>query len=554
VTVVDLQRPTGRRRTPPRPFTVEHFRIYCSRLVFDDGERRDPEPWQLDYAHDVFKRDPTDRRPLQKGRLRRPAYKTGWLIVPEGNGKTTFMGELGLYGCDWTWRPWVPVGASGKDQAKKVYVQAKGFVHDTPGMRRRFRCFDGYRQIKPLGKDGKERGGEGLVICPWDPDSNDGAIPYPYYICDELHRHPDMSLWRLWEGKLRKRGGQGLGISTAGEPGSDFEEARDAMRHQCQRRRRARGGTRHYGRRAFMHEYMLEDAEKAKDPKAVAKVNPLSTVTEETIAEDLASPTLDLGEFKRLKCNIPARSSLAAISDEEWSGARSTLDAIPAGERIDAGYDSAWKLDTAAVTPCWDATAERLAALGLESAMEPCLLLDEALVEVPPRDGSSMHPDKVKAMFYKLRERHPIDSVSMDTSDAEDIASWLADELGLIVIDRPQSNDLHVLDYKNFMRGLRNCQPSRFPLAKAGKDEAKHTTPVRHVRQCPLLTRHAMNAIGRRLPRGQLRFDRPSQSRSASKQDTRVIDALTAAGMVVTHSIKPPKKTVDMSAYRMRRL
>ena len=39
----------------PRPFTVLHFGIYCSRLVFDDGERRDPEPWQLDFARDVFR-------------------------------------------------------------------------------------------------------------------------------------------------------------------------------------------------------------------------------------------------------------------------------------------------------------------------------------------------------------------------------------------------------------------------------------------------------------------------------------------------------------------
>jgi hypothetical protein len=55
--------------------------------------------------------------------------------------------------------------------------------------------------------------------------------------------------------------------------------------------------------------------------------------------------------------------------------------------------------------------------------------------------------------------------------------------------------------------------------------------PLRIVRSCPLLTRHAMNAIGRRLPRGDTRFDRPTSSRGTpSKQDTRVIDALTAAG------------------------
>lgn len=44
-----------RRKTYGRPFTVSHFKEYSSRLVFDDGECRDPEGWQLDYVSDLFR-------------------------------------------------------------------------------------------------------------------------------------------------------------------------------------------------------------------------------------------------------------------------------------------------------------------------------------------------------------------------------------------------------------------------------------------------------------------------------------------------------------------
>lgn len=530
-TVVSAPKP--RRRRALVPFTVDHFRVYASRLVFDDGRTREPEPWQLDFAAEVFR---------GVGESGQGDVGEAWLLVPEGNGKTTFVGELALYGADWAVRPWIPVGASSRDQAKTLYTQVKGFVEDTPGLARRFHCFDGYRAVRPLdARTGKPRPGRGIEITPWDPDTNDGVIPFPYFVCDELHRHPDMSLWRLWKGKGRKRGAVGIGISTAGTPGTEFEEARDRVREQCRRVRRAHGGSLYRGHRMSMWEYRLEKPELATDPEAVAAVNPLSTVTAQMIAEDLESPTLDMGDFRRVKCNIPARSTFAAITDEEWANARIDLDAIPEGERVDCGLDLGWKQDTTALEALWSAPGFKL--------------LDEAQVMVPPRDGTSLHPDKVKEMLYTRLERNPIDALVMDTSSGEDIAAWAADELGLTVIDRPQSNDLAVLDYKNFMLGLRTNET----VVEQIKDDkgrvvaTREHKPLRIVKRCPLLTRHSMNAIGRRLPRGDTRFDRPTSSRGTpSKQDTRVIDALTAAGMVLTHTCVPVvKKTIDLSAFRI---
>ena len=55
---------------------------------------------------------------------------------------------------------------------------------------------------------------------------------------DELHRHRDLSLQRTWVGKIGKvKGAQVVVISTAGEPGGEFELARERIRqtaaHEC---------------------------------------------------------------------------------------------------------------------------------------------------------------------------------------------------------------------------------------------------------------------------------------------------------------------------------
>lgn len=478
------------RRRQPRPFTVRHYREYVSRLVFDDGEHHPPEPWQLDFVTLVFKGAAVYRELLQ--------------MVPEGNGKTTGLAGLGLYGLDFSDRPWIPVGAASRDQAKILYLQAKNFVHATPGLARRFQTFDGKRSIESL-----RNGGEGLVVRPWDPDTNDGAIPYPYALVDEPHRHPDMSLWRLWKGKLRKRNAQILGISTAGEPGSEFEQMRDELRERAVNSRRRHGATIYLSRRAAMQEFKLEREEDALDPAKVAKVNPLSLITADTIADDLDSPSFDIGDWKRLKCNIPARSIHAAITTEEWDNAAFHLDGLPVGPRSIGGLDVGWK---------WDTTAcEQLVEI------DGHLVLGEATILVPPRDGSTLHPDEVKGALFRLHERNPFDVIDMDLSSAEDLASWIQDELGVTVVDHPQGNDQKVTDYADFMRGLR-------------------TGRVKRVKQCPGLTRHAMNAVSRRLPRGDHRFDRPVSSRhNVKRQDQRVIDALDAAAMAVHRAMNPPE-------------
>jgi hypothetical protein len=122
-----------------------------------------------------------------------------------------------------------------------------------------------------------------------------------------------------------------------------------------------------------------------------------------------------------------------------------------------------------------------------------------------------------------LNETYRVDTIVMDMHRADDIAAWIEDTMGVEVIDHAHGQTrTHVNDFSAFMEGLRNGT-------------------LRHTGDWSLRA-HVLNAIARRLPGGDYRFDRPSQVRgNARAQDRRVIDALTAAAMVVEYSNGAPK-------------
>lgn len=80
---------------PGAPFTIEHFRAWVERLTLADGERFELEPFQADYVDDVFR-----------------GIRECWLIVPEGNGKTTLIALVALYHLEFTVEGYVTVAAA----------------------------------------------------------------------------------------------------------------------------------------------------------------------------------------------------------------------------------------------------------------------------------------------------------------------------------------------------------------------------------------------------------------------------------------------------------
>lgn len=476
-----VARATPPRRSPRRlrPFTVEHFRRWSRDLVLDNEERWKLEPFQTDFVRDLFAGRPEN-----------------WLVLPEGNGKTTLIAGIALYHCEFKPTASVPVAASSRDQAEILYGQAEGLVLRTPRLAKLFKCLPGYRRI--ICHTNRSR----IQIFAADDRTGDGPLP-TLAITEELHRHRDLKLYRTWRGKLGKRKGQIIAISTGGEVGSEFEQTRTRIREAAPDVKRRTCFVRAASPQIVLHDYAVPDKADVEDLAVVKSANPFSGITVETLREKRHSPTMTLGHWSRFTCNRATRGDQSAITESEWSAA-ATDEQIPEGEPIWLGLDVAWKHDTTAMVPLW-MRDERFRLLG------------RATVLTPPRDGNSLKAALVEQALRDIHARNPIHTVVMDPTKAEQLAQWIRDEIGAEVVERSQTDKFAVMDYERFMEGLR-------------------TGTLVHSNDRDL-TKHAMNAIARLLPGGRTRFDRPSTTRQGGDQERRVIDALTAASMVNTSAV-----------------
>jgi hypothetical protein len=486
---------------PVAAFTVDHFRSYARKLVLDNGQAWEPEDWQLDVVADIF------------GDIQQI-----WLLVPQGNGKTTLMGGVALYHADFTPSPWVPLGAASAKQARILYTRAEEFIQRTPRLQERFKPQPGYLRILS-----RANGGWGIQVYAADKDTGEGIIP-TLCLVDEPHAQKDLGLYRTWRGKCRKRGAKIVAISTAGEPGTDFEETRDKIRDTAPiRQQLGPCRIRVAGPRIVMHEFKVPSALEAKDLDLVAAANPL--VSREELAELLADPTLDYGEdWLRKTCNLPARSSKAAISDADWARACSSV-RIPEGQPIWLGADFAWSQDTTAFVPLWWRDDE-------------FRLLGDARILVPPGNGDMLDPGDVWSALEEIHAANPITHIAADVTKAQDTLMRAEREFGCEVFDVGQGPNVQAEEYERFMEALRG----------GGSADEKRAPWLWHTGDVKL-QRHVMNAIARKLPGDRYAFDRPAHSRQASKQDRRVIDALKAASMVHNVAVSEANKPLREVAF-----
>lgn len=460
------------------PFTLEHVSRWALDFRLDTGEPWVLEDFQLAFLEDVF-----------------AGYQECWLVIPEGNAKTTLAAGLGLYHLEYTHEAEVPIAASSREQAEIMYRAAEGLVRRSPKARARFRCLPGWRRIwfDEAGQHSR------MQVFAADDRTGDGVIP-SLSLLDELHRHRDLRLYRTWQGKLEKRNGQQVAISTSGEPGSEFETLREAIRQGAEEIERTETYVRAVSAGLVLHEYAVPEDGDTDDLELVKRANPLRAITVERLERKKASPTFNHAHWRRFVCNLPTRSERAAITEAEWHGAR-VNEEIPEGVPVWAGLDVAWKWDTTALVPLWIRDQDYR-------------LLGPASILVPPRNGVSLDPNEVEAALVRMHQRNPIHTVVMDPTKAEQLAEWIRNELGAEVLERGQTNTYAATDYERFMEALR-------------EGWLKHTGDRG-------LTSHVLNAIARLLPGGGARFDRPHASRLGSEQDMRVIDALSAAAMVHT--------------------
>ena len=322
------------------PFTLEHFTAYCHNLILDDGTNWEPQDFQLAFAEDLFNAD----------------NREVWLVVPEGNGKTTLLAGIALYHGDYTPDAMVPIGASSRDQCEVLHNQAAGFVKRTPGMDKRFRVYNGYRKITCL------RTGGVIQVFAADDRTGDGVIP-TLPMLDELHRHRDFRLYRTWRGKLDKRNGKLAAISTAGEPGSEFEDIRLKHRQTAIDIAKDDSHVRAAGGGMVLHDWAVTDPKHVEDMDAVEAANPLPSITAKTLRAKRDSPTMSLTHWKRFVCNIATRITGDGIAPEEWDALAETKLKVDKTAWSIGFLDLGWKIDTTAMgILSWESSERRVIA------------------------------------------------------------------------------------------------------------------------------------------------------------------------------------------------
>jgi len=460
----------------PEPFSLEHFRLYVEPMVLDSGDCFVMEDFQLEIAADLL-----------------AGVDELLIAMPETSGKTTLLSAIALYFCDFTPDASIVMAASTRDQAGLLLGQARGFVKRTPGLSARFRVYEGYRRI-----DSRQSGGR-IQVFSADVGGGDGVI-YTLALVDEVHRHRSLELFRTWRGKSQKRpGAQFVSISTAGEPGGEFEELRQRARTEAPEITVMDRHTRAASPEMVLHDWSLRPDDDCEDLELVKRANPLSTVTVETLAAKRASPSMTAAHWRRFTCNLATRVDEAAVGEAEWMAAAFDFEPEP-GTSCDIGLDIGWKKDATAIVPLF--------------AIEQGHLLGAPSILTPPRDGSSLRPEDIYEALEALHGRHPIQRAVFDPSaGGQLIAAWLEDTLGVPVVEHSQKPETMGLAAERFLEGLRG-------------GTLKHTGD-------PDLTRHVLNGVAKELPGGKVRFIRPHESRSSNVANPRrEIDALIAAAMV----------------------
>ncbi|WP_217913224.1 terminase large subunit domain-containing protein [Miltoncostaea marina] len=485
-------------------------------MVLDTGEHWEPEPFQVAVIDALCR-----------------GVDRVWLEIPEGNAKTTLAAAVAIIHLFFVPDADAPVAAASRDQTNVLLRQALGLVRRSPGLPERFRCFEGYRRITCPGSAGR------LQVFAADAGTGDGVIP-TLAILEELHRHPSLELYRTWSGKLLKRRGQILIISTAGEPGAEYEQAKTAAIEECARQgevHREPGLTVATMPGFEMRLHALAADEDLEDLEAVKRANPLRAITIDSLQAKRSEPTWNRQHWARFTCGRPARDNDSAIAEAEWLALEREL--IPAGEPVAVGADFGWKHDTTALVPLWTPAPDRR-------------VLGVPRIVVPPRDGTSTEPARVREAFIAIHRVNPITVVAMDASaGGAQIAEWLEAEpgtledgspdyeqgLGVEVVEVPPTNTVQTKVYDAWMEAVRN-RWIRHPF-----DDQ--------------LTQHVLNAIAKPVSHDRYRFDRPNPSRAARHQDRRVIDALIAGSSVhwqQTASLDDKPPPLDLSAYRITTL
>ena len=433
--------------------------------------------------------------------------------IPEENGKTTLLAAIALIHLLSTPDPRIAIGARNKDQAKILFNQALKMVQGCAPLEGRLEIRDGTNEIRKRGM----KGGAGLRVIPADALTAHGGI-YTLVVLDEMHALPGIDLFQTLAGKISKRGGQIVTISTAGEPDSEYEQLWGniiSTAHTVE----SRGPrcTRAEGPHHVAWSWALEPDDDPEDLALVKLANPASWITEVTLAEKRVLPSWELKHWLTVVCNRPTRDFvLRFLQEGDWDAANVAGDCpeIPKGAPILVGADWGWTDDSTCYVPAWFDD-------------DGMLLLGALEVVEPPRNGTDLTPQEAIRRLKDINLRNPIWVIAHDESaggGGKVMAGLLAEAFPNAEIVGVTSSDA-------------DSAPGYFnEQLRAGK--LKHTGD-------PDLKRHLMNAV--RVPvkddTERFRIARLKSSRHSPHQRViREIDGAVAAVNAVWGAVgrEPP--------------
>jgi phage terminase large subunit-like protein len=462
--------------------SLADFEQFASRCVLDNGEPMRLEPFQREMVADFCD----------------PSIRETWCVLPEASGKSTLLGVFALYVLMRTPGANVVLASVTQQQAgSAMYKQASDVISRTPGLSRHLRAIDGRLRIYGPAK-------ARLEVKPSTPSTAQGSIP-DLVVVDELGELASMELARMLRGKLTKRAGASMiVISSAGEPGSEFELTLEKIRNEAQQVERDGRHARYQSGPTVVHEWRLLEGDELTDWSLLKAANPLSSVSEESLREKWESPLTDRSHFSRYTGGRAEYSEDHVISREVWDAAEADFEALDAEElhRTILGLDFAQSYDDLAIVP---AILYRSGAI----------LLGPATLLEPARPGEPIPLERMQDAVRRLADAHgDVYEVWINpAAGSSPLEEWISAQIAPVVVyGMTQAEALDLTE--TFLAAL-------------------HGGKLRHSGDEGLRS-HALNATARYTWDGdRFMFARPKESRRAKAQGTRRIDALSAASLAV---------------------
>jgi phage terminase large subunit-like protein len=419
------------------------------------GTPVDLEHWQAEMLDEAFRLDSNGKR----------VYTTVLVGIPRKNGKSTIGAGVGLYLCaaDGEQGPEVIIASGSRDQADVVFGQARGYVDGSEELAEwfvagklviRLKHAEGW--IKRIAADGKLQHG-----------LNPSGVVF-----DELHAVTTPRQEELWAAMVTASGAREqpltFVITTAGHDkrtilGKLYDGALKSATAEVERRpgltivRDPDAGFLMwwYGITEEQDAALDWDDETSWLP-AVLEANPASWIDADYLRRQRHSPTVSLGDFKRLHANVWTQAKESWFPTGAWEALAKPGLAIPDGAPVWVGVDVGLAHDSTAIALAWRHSE-------LEDA-EPIIGL-EARVWASRQDtiaheyvaGGRFDLRIAEDYIADLAGRYAVRAVVFDERFFEGPAQNL-DRAGLVVIPVPQSSATMAAAWQTFYQAVREAR------------------------------------------------------------------------------------------------